>query len=139
MRKHILIRDRIVQFWVLVQFFKERKDTVRVKEKEDNPYQRQKSCDRDKSIVAVSNCHWVFFLPYPFVKFLPNCKLHCRIHPHYSGMSEPLQLCHFSVLLSTSSITCVIVGCNYLFPHLSSVCDAAWFNLIHHGKIGNSV
>lgn len=43
MRKDILIRDRIVQCCVSVQFFKERKDSVREKENKDNSYQRQKS------------------------------------------------------------------------------------------------
>lgn len=43
MRKDVLIRGRIVHCRVLIQFFKERKDIDKEKEKEDNFYQRQDS------------------------------------------------------------------------------------------------
>ena len=41
MRKDISIRGTIAYCRVLTQFFKERKDTDKEKEKEDNFYQRQ--------------------------------------------------------------------------------------------------
>lgn len=57
MRKDILIRDRIVQCWVLVPFFKERKHPIREKEKKDNSYQRQNPERETKSFLAFCNCH----------------------------------------------------------------------------------
>lgn len=51
MRKDVLIRGRIVHCRVLIQFFKERKDTDKEKKKEDNFYQRQDSdTERPKKI-----------------------------------------------------------------------------------------
>ena len=51
MRKDVLIRGRIVHCRVLIQFFKERKDIDKEKEKEDNFYQRQDSdTERPKKI-----------------------------------------------------------------------------------------
>lgn len=132
-----------MQCWVLVQFFKEKKGTDRRKEKKKNSCQRQKSWYYEtKNILDVSHCHWVFFSPSPLVKCLPNFKLNCGISHSVQvslilSQGERLTAPSLSLLcvVGTFSITCIEVGCYYLFPCLSQVCDSAWYNLIHHGKV----
>lgn len=140
MRKDILIRGRIVHCWVLIQFFsffffflKRRRIQTRRRKKGIISVRGKTLILRGKeNILNISCYHWIFFLPLSLVKFLSNFKLHCRIDcfVQVSESSQRSKVDYSLLLLSivgTFSITCVAVGCIYLFLCLALF---VWYNLV---------
>lgn len=101
MRNDILIRERIVQCWVLVQIFKERKSTDR-RRKRKIISTRGKHPDTEGQKIF-----WMFpiVIEYSFllIYFLPYFKLHCKIN-HFIQVS--LSLLQRAYSSSITSLCC---------------------------------